>query len=193
MAIAERVAKQIDGVVSPCANYGYQSLLRAGGGSFFPGSLGLRGTVVISMVTGTMTQSIQQGWRRIVVLDWHLDNVPFVFEGVDEALRATGDIPGLNIVKIDNPNGLGVAVQPGLLHLLFGLDFHGWFVEHAAIWETSAMLGAFPIKVQTEKIVDGRLPEPMDYEYCLHRFTVLLLAVFSGKQLKPVAKRVNVS
>jgi len=164
MAIAERVAKQINGVVAPCANYGYKSLLRAGGGPYFPGSLGLRGTTVISMVTDIMTQFIQQGWRRIVVLDWHLENVPFVFEGVDEALSTAGDIPGLKIVKIDNPNGLGVAAQPGLQDYLFGPDFPGWFVEHAAIWETSAMLAAFPDKVQTEKIVDGRPPEPMDYD-----------------------------
>lgn len=164
MEIAERVAKQIDGVVAPCANYGYKSLLRAGGGPYFPGSVGLRGATVISMVTDIMTQFIQQGWRRIVVLDWHLENVPFVFEGADEAIRVAGNIPGLKIIKIDNPNGLGVANQPGLQEDLFGSDFPGWAVEHAAIWETSAMLAAFPEKVQYEKIVDGTPPEPQDYD-----------------------------
>jgi creatinine amidohydrolase len=164
MAIAERIAKRIDGVVAPCVNYGYKSLLRAGGGPHFPGSLGLRGTTVIAVVSDIMAQLIQQGWRRIVVLDWHLENVPFVFEGVDEAIRAAGSIPDLKVLKIDNPNGLGVAEQPGLQEELFGSDFPGWVVEHAAIWETSAMLAAYPDLVQAEKIIDGRPPEPLDYD-----------------------------
>jgi creatinine amidohydrolase len=164
MAVAERVAKQVNGVLAPCTNYGYKSLFRAGGGPHFPGSIGLRGRTVIAMVTDIMTQFIQQGWRRIVVLDWHLENVPFVFEGVDEAVRASGNIPGLKIIKIDNPNGLGVAAQPGLQDDIFGPDFPGWVVEHAAIWETSAMLATYPGKVQEEKIIDGRPPEPLDYD-----------------------------
>jgi creatinine amidohydrolase len=164
MEIAERVAKRIDGIVAPCTNYGYKSLLRAGGGPHFPGSIGLRGATVISMVNDIITQFIQQGWRRIVVLDWHLENVPFVFEGVDEAIRAAGNIYNLKVVKIDNPNGLGVAAQPGLQEELFGTDFPGWMVEHAAIWETSAMLAAFPDKVKFEKIIDGYPPQPADYD-----------------------------
>ncbi len=164
MAIAERVADRVGGVVAPCANYGYKSLLRAGGGPHFPGSLGLRGATVIAMVSDIMQQFIQQGWRRIVVLDWHLENVPFVFEGVDEALRAAGDVPGLKVVKIDNPNGLGTASQPGLMEDLFGDDFPGWAVEHAAIWETSAMLAAHPDKVLVDRIADGSPPQPFDYD-----------------------------
>ena len=164
MAIAELTAEQVDAVVAPCTNYGYKSLLRAGGGPHFAGSLGLRGTTVIAMVSDIIGQFIQQGWRRIVVLDWHLENVPFVFEGVDEALRQAGDVPGLKVVKIDNPNGLGVAAEPGLQNDLFGPDFPGWAVEHAAIWETSGMLAAFPEKVHTDRIVDGRPPRPFDYD-----------------------------
>ncbi len=164
MAVAERVAEAVDGVVAPCSNYGYKSLLRAGGGPAFPGSIGLRGTTVIALVTDIMMQFIHQGWRRIVVLDWHLENVPFVYEGIDEAVRMAGNLPGLKIVKIDNPNALGVATAPELESELFGSDFPGWVVEHASVWETSAMLAAHPEKVQVEKIVDGRPPEPLDYD-----------------------------
>jgi creatinine amidohydrolase len=42
--------------------------------------------------------------------------------------------------------------------------FPGWWVEHAAIWETSAMMAAHPDLVQEDKIVDGRPPEPTDYD-----------------------------
>ncbi len=164
LAIAERVARRVNGVVAPGCTYGYKSLLRAGGGPYFPGSIGLKGATVISMVSEIVGQFIQQGWRRIVVLDWHLENVPFVFEGVDEAVRACGCGDDLKIVKIDNPNGLGVSTQPGLMEDLFGADFPGWAVEHAAIWETSAMLAAYPELVHEDLIVDGRPPQPFDYD-----------------------------
>jgi creatinine amidohydrolase len=164
MAIAERVAQRIHGVVAPCCTYGYKSLLRAGGGPHFPGSIGLRGTTVIAMVSEIVSQFIQQGWRRIVVLDWHLENVPFVFEGVDEAVRQSACGDELKIVKIDNPNGLGVSTQPSLMADLFGDDFPGWAVEHAAIWETSAMLAAFPELVREDLIEDGAPPQPFDYD-----------------------------
>ncbi len=164
MEIAGRVARLVGGVVAPCTNYGYKSLLRAGGGPHFAGSVGLRGASLIALVKDIMENFIQQGWRRIVVLDWHLENVPFVFEGVDEAIRSTRAEDSVKVVKIDNPNGLGVKQDPGLEEFLFGKDFPGWAVEHASIWETSAMLAAFPGLVRRDQIVDGRPPEPFDYD-----------------------------
>ncbi len=164
MEIAARVARQVGGVVAPCTNYGYKSLLRAGGGPQFVGSVGLRGASLIALVKDIMENFIQQGWRRIVVLDWHLENVPFVFEGVDEAIRSTHAEDSVKVVKIDNPNGLGVKQDPELEEFLFGKDFPGWAVEHASIWETSAMLAAFPALVRRDQIVDGRPPEPFDYD-----------------------------
>jgi creatinine amidohydrolase len=128
------------------------------------GSVGLRGTTVIAMVADILGQFIQQGWRRIVVLDWHLENVPFVFEGIDEAIRTAHCGDELKVVKIDNPNGLGVSTQPELMEDLFGTDFPGWAVEHAAIWETSAMLAAHPDLVRKDQIVDGTPPQPFDYD-----------------------------
>jgi creatinine amidohydrolase len=164
MLVAERVARRVAGVVAPCTNYGYKSLLRAGGGPHFAGSLGLRGSTVIALVQDIMAEFIRQGWRRIVVLDWHLENVPFVYEGVDEAVRASGCGDELKVIKIDNPNGLGVSQEPGLQEFLFGSDFPGWAVEHAAIWETSLMLAAYPELVRRDLIVDGNPPQPFDYD-----------------------------
>jgi len=138
--------------------------LRAGGGPYFPGSVGMRGTTLIALVKDIMEEFIHQGWRRILVLDWHLENVPFVFEGVDEAVRSANLGDKLKVVKIDNPNGLGVAASPGLFEYLFGKDFPGWAVEHASIWETSAMLAAFPELVREAEIIDGRPPEPFVYD-----------------------------
>ena len=161
--ILERVAEQVNGVVAPPINYGYKSLLRAGGGPHFPGSLGLKGKTLITVISEIISGYIEQGWKRIVVLDWHLENVSFTYEGIDEALRAHKDFDG-KIVRIDNPNGLGVAADPGLDKDLFGEDFPGWAVEHAAIWETSAMMEIAPDLVRFDKIIDGQPPAPFDYD-----------------------------
>ena len=164
MEIAARVAQRVGAVVAPSTQYGYKSLLRAGGGPHFVGSVGMRGTTLITLVKDLLEEYIRQGWRRILVLDWHLENVPFVWEGVDEAVRAANVGDDLKIVKIDNPNGLGVAAQSDLEKYLFGSDFPGWAVEHASIWETSAMMAAYPDLVHQDKIVDGRPPQPFDYD-----------------------------
>ncbi len=164
MEIAARVARRVGGVVAPCTNYGYKSLLRAGGGPHFPGSTGLRGATLIALVKDLMDSFIAQGWRHFLVLDWHLENLPFVYEGIDEAVREANLGDALKIVRIDNPNGLGVATQPGMEAYLFGDDFPGWAVEHASIWETSAMLAAFPELVRQDLIADGQPPQPFDYD-----------------------------
>ena len=162
--IATRVAKKIGAVVAPCTNYGYKSLPRAGGGPHFVGSVGLRGTTLISLVKDIMEGFIQHGWRRIVVLDWHIENVSFVYEGVDEAVRAANVGEGLKVVKIDDPNGLGVSTDPGLEKFMFGDDFPGWYVEHASIWETSLMMAAYSDLVRKEATVDGQPPSPSNYD-----------------------------
>jgi creatinine amidohydrolase len=164
MEIAERVAQRAGAVVAPCTQYGYKSLLRAGGGPHFVGSVGMRGSTLIALVKDLLEEYIHQGWRRILVIDWHLENVPFVLEGVDEAVRASNIREGLKVVKIDNPNGLGTAAEPGLEEFLFGVDFPGWAVEHASIWETSAMMAACPNLVDNDQIADGRPPQPFDYD-----------------------------
>jgi creatinine amidohydrolase len=164
LAIAYRTAKEINGVVAPPTNYGYKSLLRVGGGPHFPGSVGLRGTTLIAMVKDIILSFVQQGWKRILVLDWHLENVSFVYEGIDEALREVEPDCGCKIVRVDNPNGLGIKVDPGLEAELFGEDFPGWDVEHAAIWETSAMMAAHPEWVDEDKMIDGEPPRPFAYD-----------------------------
>lgn len=162
LTVATRIAEKIGAVVAPCTQYGYKSLLRAGGGPHFPGSIGMRGTTLIAVVQDLIEGYIRMGWKKLVVLDWHLENVPFVFEGVDEALHEAG--AGVKVIKIDNPNGLGVGTDSELMPYLFGDDFPGWAVEHASIWETSAMMAAYPELVREEAIQDGRPPEPFDYD-----------------------------
>ncbi|MDY6846699.1 MAG: creatininase [Chloroflexota bacterium] len=164
LTISQRVAGEIDAVVAPPINYGYKSLYRSGGGPNFPGSIGVKGRTLISMVSDIFQEFINQGWKYFLVLDWHLENVPFVYEGIDEALAQHEACHEIKIVKIDNPNGLAVSHDPDLMDFLFGEDFPGWAVEHASIWETSAMMSAYPELVNEDEIRDGSPPEPFEYD-----------------------------
>ncbi len=164
MEISKRVAEEINAVIAPPVNYGYKSLYRSGGGPNFPGSLGITGTTLISVIKDIFSEFFQQGWRRFLVLDWHLENIPFVYEGIDEALRISDHKKEIKIVKIDNPNALGIKYDPDLKDYLFGDDFPGWEVEHASIWETSAMMAAKPELVKFDEVQDGIPPIPFDYD-----------------------------
>lgn len=99
---ARRAAERVGAVVAPCTNYGYKSLPRSGGGPGFAGSLNLRGTTTIAVVCDIFAEFIRHGWRNILVLEWHLENVAFVYEGIDEAIREASPVPRLKIVRIDD-------------------------------------------------------------------------------------------
>lgn len=160
--VCRRVAQQISGVVAPCTNYGYKSLPRSGGGPNFVGTLSLRGTTVIALVKDIFSELIRHGWRKILVLEWHIENAPFVYEGIDEAIRSAGPVDDLKIIRVDDI--VKMAFDPELYQFVFGDEFLGMMVEHASAFETSAMLAARPDLVRTEKVLDGRVPSPLDYD-----------------------------
>ncbi len=164
MAVLQRVADRVDGVVAPCPTYGYKSLLRSGGGPRFVGSVNLRGSTVIALVKDIFSEFIRHGWRKFVVLDWHLENVPYVFEGIDEAVREATNADDIKVVKIDDIVSLAFDPQPEIYEFIFGDDFKGMRVEHASTFETSAMLAARPDLVEMDKAVDGTYPQPQEYD-----------------------------
>ncbi len=164
MEVLRRVAGEVDGIIAPPVNYGYKSLHRSGGGPYFQGSIGVTGATLLSVVKDIFSRFFQQGWKHIVVLDWHLENIPFVYEGVDEALKEYRGSSKIKVIKIDNPNGLAVKYDQELKDYLFGKEFPGWEVEHASLWETSAMMAAKPELVRSHLIRDGVPPQPSDYD-----------------------------
>lgn len=103
--IALRVARRSGAVVAPPIAYGYKSKPKSGGGERFPGTFSLNGETVIRMTKDLITSYIKKGFRNIFVLDWHIENVEFINEGLDLALEATEGLER-KIVVVDNPNGL---------------------------------------------------------------------------------------
>lgn len=162
--LVRRTAEKIGAVVAPTTNYGYKSLLRSGGGPHFPGTVSLRGSTVIALVHDIFAEFIRHGWRRFLVIDWHLENIPFVYEGIDEAIREAGEVDGLKVVKVDNLVDPIFRIDPGLVDFVFGGEYQGMAVEHASAWETSLMLGTRPELVNMDKAVDGGLPQPWAYD-----------------------------
>lgn len=164
MEVATRAAKKVGGVVAPCTNYGYKSILRCGGGDGFVGTINLKGSTITAVVKDSISEFIRNGWRHILVLDWHYENHPFVYEGVDEAVRDAECKDGLKILRVDNVVDMAFAANPDIIDFVFEGDYRGMMVEHASAFETSLMLSALPDMVRKDKIIDGRLPVQMDYD-----------------------------
>ncbi len=165
--IAKRVAEKVNGIVAPAVPYGYRSKPRSGGGERFIGTFSLSGETLIHLTKDIIKAYIQKGFSNIFVLDWHVENVEFINEGLTLAVEETEGYPR-KIIVVDNPNGL---VDPKILDEMFEDDFPVWDREHAAIFETSMMLYLKPDLVRQEKIISDEsknykpydiLPPPAD-------------------------------
>ena len=148
--IAQKVAERTGAVVAPPMAYGFRSNPKSGGGEDFCGTISLSGETVIRMVHDVLSAYIEKGFENIFVLHWHIENVEFVNEGVNLAVKAAQKPPG-KIVIIGNPNA---TVDPAVLEDTFEGDFPGWEREHAAIFETSLMLALRPDLVRQDLIRD---------------------------------------
>src|SRR5436190_2102387 len=87
LAIAEKVAAALSGIVVPPIAYGYKSQPRSGGGNHFPGTLSLDAATFIAVVRDVVNELVRHGFRKIVVFDGHMENQWFLVEAIDLALR----------------------------------------------------------------------------------------------------------
>ena len=145
-AIAERVARRVDGLVAPALAYGYKSQPRTGGGDGFPGTTGLDATTLIHLLRDVLRQFARHGATRLAVVDGHYENELFLTEGIDLALRdlrAEG-IDDARVVKLryfeEVPEATIAAIWPD--------GYPGLALEHAALMETSMMLAIAPETVR---------------------------------------------
>jgi len=156
--ISKKVAKEVNAVVAPPTTYGYKSKPRSGGGENFSGTISMQGKTLICLVKDLINSFLKDGFKKILVLNWHLENVDFVYEGVDLALA---DGQEGKVVIIDNPNSL---VEDKVLDEVFDGNFPGWAREHAAIFETSLMMALKPDLVKNEKVIDDESENYLPYD-----------------------------
>ena len=167
-ALALAVAEPLDLLVAPAVSYGYRSRPLSGGGQGFVGTTSLRATTLMALVEDVLGEFIRQGFERIVVLNWHMENQNFVYEAAYLALERYRDASA-RILVAELPFE---ELSSETMGLLFPDGFPGWDVEHASIMETSLMLHLHPELVLFDRAVDDEakrhpwydvVPAPQDF------------------------------
>lgn len=148
--VAERVARNVGGLVAPTIPYGYKSQARSGGGQSFPGTTSLDAQTLALVVRDIIRNLGAHGVRRFVVVNGHFENAWPLVEGVDlgyREMRRDG-IDDAKILRLEYWD----FVRRETLNRLFPEGFPGTELEHASLLETSLMLLLRPDLVQMEKV-----------------------------------------
>ena len=147
--VAERVARQLGGLVAPTIPYGYKSQPRSGGGQAFPGTTSLDAHTFALVVRDVIRDLGAHGVRRLVVLNGHFENAWPAVEGVDLGLRELrrDGISDMKVLRLEYWD----FVKRSTLDRLFPDGFPGTELEHASLLETSLMLLLRPDLVALEK------------------------------------------
>ena len=166
--LALAVAEPLDLYVAPPLAYGYRSRPLSGGGQSFPGTISLSARTLMALLEDVLTGLIGSGFRRLAVLSWHFENANFVYEAAwltHERVAAAG----ARIMVVEAPFA---ELSGDTMRALFGHEFPGWDVEHAAVLETSLMLHLRPDLVHFDRAVDDEaarhpfydvVPPPADF------------------------------
>jgi len=158
--VALDAADALDAVVAPPVTYGYRSRPLSGGGEGFPGTVSLSARTLMAVVEDVLLGLAASGFQRLVVLNWHYENSNFVYEAAWLAQRGARS-PELRIMVVEAAFS---ELSPGLMEHLFGDEFPGWDVEHAAVLETSLMMHIAPELVWFDRAVDDEAERHPPYD-----------------------------
>ncbi len=92
VGVARQAAKQVPLVIAPPIRFGARSRALSGGGEGFPGTLSVRGTTLIAMVSEALMALARSGFRRLCVQCWHWENRGYLWEACDLAVSQHQDI-----------------------------------------------------------------------------------------------------
>lgn len=160
--LARRVARRHGAVVAPAMCYAARSSPRSGGGGrSFPGSTGITGQTLISMIRDVTTEFFRTGFCRIAYLNGHYENSSLAYEALTEATEATEPVPQAGKAILVN---WWEQIQPEDIGQIFGDDFPGWQAEHAGVAETSLMEELRPDLVRTALKGQGGVPRVLAYD-----------------------------
>ena len=158
--LALAVGESLDLLVAPPIAYGYRSRPLSGGGEGFPGTISLSGRTLMAVLEDVLVGLARSGFSRLVVLNWHYENSNFVYEAAWLAHERTGrDGPRTMVVE-----AAFSELSDDVMETLFGGEFPGWDVEHAAVLETSLMLHLRPDLVRFDRAVDDAARRHPSYD-----------------------------
>lgn len=158
--LAADVAESADLLVAPVIAYGNRSRPLAGGGEGFAGTVSVSAKAFMDLLTDVLVGLARSGFAKIVLLNWHYENTNFLYEAAYRAWEQSrsGD---LRIMVIE---AAFAELSPQTMTALFGSEFPGWAVEHAAILETSLLLHRRPGLVLMDKAVDDEATRRPAYD-----------------------------
>lgn len=157
--LARAIAHKVRCVVAPAIHYGYRSRPQVGGGQGFVGTTSLSGKSLIDQTTDVLGEFLRHGFKRICVLNWHMENTNLLYEAAFLAMENAA--PDVKMLVIEAPFD---DLAPSTMDLLFDGDFPGWAVEHAGILETSLLQHLRPDLVRNDEIQDGDVERRVSYD-----------------------------
>lgn len=158
--LALAVAEPLDLLVAPPVAYGYRSRPLSGGGQGFPGTLSVSARTLMAVVEDVVRELIRSGFERIILLNWHFENANFIYEAAWLAHERSQPTRA-RIMVIE---AAFAELSPPVIEELFGDEFPGWDVEHAAVLETSLMLHLHPELVLFDRAVDDEAKRHPSYD-----------------------------
>jgi creatinine amidohydrolase len=145
--ILHLAARERHFVVGPTIAFGYRSRPGSGGGQHFPGTVSLRATTLMAVIEDVLSELVRAGFGKIVLYNWHFENVGFVYE---PAALVSERHPEIKIVVMED--ALPALTEEEQAEL-WPDGFPGLALEHAAVIETSLWLHFEPRAVRLDRMV----------------------------------------
>lgn len=160
--LAERLAAPLGALVAPTFVYGCRSQPKSGGGNHFCGTTSLWGSTYAAMVSDLVQEFARHGVRKLVLLDGHSENQPFLVEGVERALveLRRDRVEDMRVIRL----GYWTTISQSVQDVLFPTGPVNWDLEHAAVMETSVMMHLEPQMVRLDRIPDNPAANFPPYE-----------------------------
>jgi creatinine amidohydrolase len=154
-AVADNGADGAGALALPALGYGAPSRPRSGGGPGFPLGAEIPFGTYYDVVRGILVNLLSRGARNLLVLTWHTENAPVIYEAAREA-ASIARAENAKIVALDSPGSL-IAPETAQKAYVDG-PVPGEF-EHAGLIETSVMLALAPERVREFSGVESSLPK----------------------------------
>lgn len=151
-AVAEGVAKQVNGIVAPPVVYGYKSQQRSGGGNFYPGTTSLDGSTLVAVIKDILRELLRHGVRKFCLVVGHFENYAFTVEAIDLFLREARML-GVDDARVMAFSYWEFCDDPDVLKALYPGEQESWAAEHGGVFETSMMMYLRPDLVNLEAAV----------------------------------------
>lgn len=153
-ALCKALSPRVSGLMAPTISYGARSIPASGGGPSYPGTIRIRGRVLIEFYEDIISGFISAGAHRILLLNGHYENEPLLVEAAERCREK-----GISADAIVVITSWWSMVSSDVIEEIFHNDFPGWHAEHAGQTETALMLYLAPERVGDER-VDHPRPGP---------------------------------